>query len=75
MQATRKWDALDLEAAGQEIQLPITMVRTQAEYRASEQYKAHASTPSIQIEKIGESAPRATATRAPGPYRACASSA
>ena len=57
MQATRKWDALDLEAAGQEIQLPITMVRTQAEYRASEQYKAHASTPLIQIEKIGESAP------------------
>jgi crotonobetainyl-CoA:carnitine CoA-transferase CaiB-like acyl-CoA transferase len=56
-QATRKWDALDLEAAGQEIQLPITMVRTQEEYQASEQYKAHASTPLIQIEKIGESAP------------------
>jgi crotonobetainyl-CoA:carnitine CoA-transferase CaiB-like acyl-CoA transferase len=57
MQATRKWDALDLEAAGQEIQLPITMVRTQEEYRASEQYRAHASAPLIQIEKIGESAP------------------
>ena len=56
-QATRKWDALDLEAAGQEIQLPITMVRTQEEYQASEQFKAHASTPLIQIEKIGESAP------------------
>ncbi len=56
-QATRRWDAADLEAAGQEIQLPISMVRTQAEYRASEQYAYHADTPMIQIEKIGDSAP------------------
>jgi crotonobetainyl-CoA:carnitine CoA-transferase CaiB-like acyl-CoA transferase len=62
-QATRKWDALDLEAAGQEIGLPITLIRTQEEYQATEQYSDHASAPLIQIEKIGESAPERTPPR------------
>jgi crotonobetainyl-CoA:carnitine CoA-transferase CaiB-like acyl-CoA transferase len=56
-QATRKWDALDLESAAQDAGLPIVMVRTQEEYQATEQYNAHAGLPLIQIEKIGESAP------------------
>jgi crotonobetainyl-CoA:carnitine CoA-transferase CaiB-like acyl-CoA transferase len=54
---TRQWDAADLEAAGQDIALPISMVRTQEEFAASDHWKYHASAPLIQIEKIGESAP------------------
>jgi crotonobetainyl-CoA:carnitine CoA-transferase CaiB-like acyl-CoA transferase len=56
-QAARKWDALDLENAAQDAALPITMVRTPAEYAASEQGKEHAKLPLVHIEKIGESAP------------------
>ena len=56
-QAARKWDALDLEAAAQDAALPITMIRSQAEYQATEQYQENAGAPLIHIEKIGESAP------------------
>jgi hypothetical protein len=56
-QAARKWDALDLETAAQDAALPITMIRSPAEYAASEQGKEHAKLPLIHIEKIGESAP------------------
>jgi hypothetical protein len=54
---TRHWDAADLEAAGQDIALPISMVRTQEEFQASDHWKYHAAAPLIQIEKFGESAP------------------
>jgi crotonobetainyl-CoA:carnitine CoA-transferase CaiB-like acyl-CoA transferase len=57
VQAARRWDAADLEAAGQEAVLPISMVRTQEEFRASDHWTYHASAPLIHIEKIGESAP------------------
>jgi crotonobetainyl-CoA:carnitine CoA-transferase CaiB-like acyl-CoA transferase len=56
-QVSRKWDAADLEAAGQEAVLPISMVRTQEEFQASDHWQYHASTPLIHIEKIGESEP------------------
>jgi crotonobetainyl-CoA:carnitine CoA-transferase CaiB-like acyl-CoA transferase len=56
-QVARKWDAADLEAAGQAGDLPITMVRTQEEFQASDQWQYHAATPLVHIEKIGESEP------------------
>jgi crotonobetainyl-CoA:carnitine CoA-transferase CaiB-like acyl-CoA transferase len=55
--ATRKWDALDLELACQRAGTPVTMVRTQDEYRAEEQFSHHAGAPLIEIEKIGDSEP------------------
>jgi crotonobetainyl-CoA:carnitine CoA-transferase CaiB-like acyl-CoA transferase len=56
-QAVRQWDALDLEAAGQDATLPIVMCRTQEEYRSTEQYEHNAATPLIHVEKIGDSDP------------------
>ncbi len=56
-QVARKWDAADLEAAGQAGDLPIVMVRTQEEFQASDQWPYHAATPLVHIEKIGESEP------------------
>ena len=56
-QAARKWDALELESAAQAIRLPITMVRSEAEFQATEQFKVAKELPLIHIEKIGESAP------------------
>jgi hypothetical protein len=53
----RQWDAAHLEAAGQDAALPISMVRTQEEFAASDHWKYHAAAPLIQIEKIGESDP------------------
>jgi crotonobetainyl-CoA:carnitine CoA-transferase CaiB-like acyl-CoA transferase len=53
----RQWDAADLESAGQDAVVPISMVRTQEEFQASDHWKYHASAPLIQIEKIGESEP------------------
>ena len=52
-----QWDAGDLEAAGQDAALPISMIRSKEEFQASDHWQYHASTPLIQIEKIGESAP------------------
>ena len=57
VQAARRWDAADLEAAGQEAALPISMVRTEEEFQASDHWTYHASAPLIHIEKIGESEP------------------
>jgi crotonobetainyl-CoA:carnitine CoA-transferase CaiB-like acyl-CoA transferase len=56
-QATRKWNAAELEAACQNAGTPVVMVRTQDEYRAEEQYEHHAGTPLVKIEKIGDSDP------------------
>src|SRR5215469_4798502 len=56
-QATRSWDAADLEAACQGAALPVHVVRTQQEFQASDQWPYHASAPLVHIEKIGESAP------------------
>ena len=56
-QVARTWDAADLEAAGQDISLPISMVRTLEEFQASDHWRDHASTPLVHIEKIGESEP------------------
>ncbi len=56
-QATRKWTAEDLEKAAQDAAVPISICRTQEEYRATEQYQHHAGTPLISIEKIGDSDP------------------
>jgi len=57
VQATRSWDAADLEAAGQDAALPIVMVRSQDEFQASDQWSYHASAPLMHIEKIGDSPP------------------
>ena len=56
-QATRKWTAEELEKAGQDAAVPISVCRTQEEYKATEQYRHHAGTPLINIEKIGDSEP------------------
>ena len=56
-QATIKRDALELEAAAMDVQVPMQMVRTRQEWDASEQGKIHAETPLIHIEKIGDSDP------------------
>jgi len=57
VQATRSWDAADLEAAGQDAALPVVMVRSEDEFKASEQWRYHASAPLVHIEKIGDSPP------------------
>ena len=57
VQATRSWDAADLEAAGQDAALPIVMIRSQDEFQASDQWPYHASAPLVHIEKIGDSPP------------------
>jgi crotonobetainyl-CoA:carnitine CoA-transferase CaiB-like acyl-CoA transferase len=56
-QATRTWDAADLEAAGQDAALPIVMIRSQEEFQASDQWPYHVSAPLVHIEKIGDSPP------------------
>jgi crotonobetainyl-CoA:carnitine CoA-transferase CaiB-like acyl-CoA transferase len=56
-QVARRWDAADLEAAGQDMTLPVSMVRTVEEFQSSDHWRDHAATPLVQIEKIGESEP------------------
>lgn len=56
-EVARRWDTADLEAAGQDAVLPISMIRAQEEFQASDHWRYHASTPLIHIEKIGESDP------------------
>jgi crotonobetainyl-CoA:carnitine CoA-transferase CaiB-like acyl-CoA transferase len=56
-QASRKWDAVELEAAAQALGLPINLIRSQKEFRATEQFAVAKELPLIHIEKIGESAP------------------
>ena len=56
-QATRKWDAAELEKAAQDAAVPLVMIRTREEYEASEQGQIHAAAPLINIEKIGDSDP------------------
>lgn len=56
-QATIKRDALEMEEAAMEMQVPLQMIRTREEFEASEQGQIHAKTPLIDIEKIGESDP------------------
>jgi crotonobetainyl-CoA:carnitine CoA-transferase CaiB-like acyl-CoA transferase len=55
--ATKKWDAAELEKAAQDASVPLVMIRTQEEYKASEQGRIHAAEPLINIEKIGDSDP------------------
>jgi crotonobetainyl-CoA:carnitine CoA-transferase CaiB-like acyl-CoA transferase len=45
------------EAIGNSMMVPITKVRTQEEFQASEHWPYHISTPLIHIEKVGDSAP------------------
>jgi crotonobetainyl-CoA:carnitine CoA-transferase CaiB-like acyl-CoA transferase len=45
------------EAMGNSMMVPITKVRTQEEFQASEHWAYHASTPLIHVEKVGDSAP------------------
>lgn len=52
-----KHTADELEAMGNSVMVPITKVRTQEEFQASEHWSHHLSTPLIHIEKIGDSAP------------------
>ncbi len=56
-QASRKWDAADLEAAAMDAQVPMHVIRTQKEFQATEHWEHHAATPLIHIEKIGDSDP------------------
>lgn len=56
-QATIKREALEMEEAAMEVQVPLQMIRTKEEFLASEQGQVHAETPLISIEKIGESDP------------------
>jgi crotonobetainyl-CoA:carnitine CoA-transferase CaiB-like acyl-CoA transferase len=53
-----KRTADELEAMGNSVMVPITKVRTQEEFQASEHWPNHFSTPLIHIEKIGDSAPK-----------------
>ncbi|MGR4893564.1 CoA transferase [Sphingopyxis sp. LARHCG72] len=52
--AIRTWESAELEKAAQEAGVPLTICRTSAEYRASEQYAIHRATPLIAIERIAE---------------------
>ncbi|MCH9816574.1 MAG: CoA transferase [Actinomycetia bacterium] len=52
-----KRDALEMEAAAEASQLPLQMIRTLAEWDASEQGQISNATPLISIKKIGESDP------------------
>ena len=54
-QACIKREALEMEQAAAEMQVPFQMVRTREEWDASEQGQIQAETPLISIEKIGES--------------------
>lgn len=56
-QATRKWNAVDLEQAAQDAGVPLAICRTRAEFQATEQYQHNRAAPFIQIEKIGDSKP------------------
>jgi crotonobetainyl-CoA:carnitine CoA-transferase CaiB-like acyl-CoA transferase len=56
-QATIKREALELEDAAMNVQVPLQMIRTKEEWDASEQGRVHAETPLIHIEKIGDSEP------------------
>lgn len=56
-QATRQWNAAELERAAQDSAVPLVICRTRAEYRDTEQYRANVSAPLIHIEKIGDSKP------------------
>jgi len=56
-QATIKREALEMEQAAMEVQVPLQMVRTKEEFEASEQGQVHAEAPLIDIQKIGESDP------------------
>jgi crotonobetainyl-CoA:carnitine CoA-transferase CaiB-like acyl-CoA transferase len=56
-EATRKWDAGDLEKAAQNAAVPLVMCRTREEYEATEQYRHNVQAPLIHIEKIGDSDP------------------
>lgn len=55
--ASRKWDAAELEEAGQAADVPIAICRTLEEYKSTEQYKHNFAAPLIDIQKIGESPP------------------
>ncbi|WP_439185048.1 CoA transferase [Carboxylicivirga taeanensis] len=52
-----KRTADEWEAMGNAAMVPITKVRTQQEFKESEQWQAHITTPLIHIEKVGDSAP------------------
>jgi crotonobetainyl-CoA:carnitine CoA-transferase CaiB-like acyl-CoA transferase len=52
-----KHTADELEAMGNSVMIPITKIRTQKEFQESEQWPYHISTPIINIEKTGDSAP------------------
>jgi crotonobetainyl-CoA:carnitine CoA-transferase CaiB-like acyl-CoA transferase len=56
-QATRKWDALELEKAAQDAAVPLVMCRTRKEFQSTEQGQRHVAAPLIHIEKIGDSEP------------------
>jgi len=56
-QATRKWDAEDLEKAAQDEAVPLVICRTRKEYQATEQGRHNAQAPLIHIQKIGDSDP------------------
>lgn len=56
-QATIKREALEMEQAAAEVEVPFQMVRTKEEWAASEQGQLQAQEPLISIEKIGESEP------------------
>lgn len=55
--AVARWDADDLERAGDELGVVMPMLRTTGEFLAEPAFAALAEQPLIRIEKIGESAP------------------
>lgn len=55
--ATMKRTASEMEEAAMVAQVPFHMIRTQAEFKASEHFAHHSNTPLIHVEKIGESEP------------------
>lgn len=55
--AISKWDALDLEEAGEKIGIVMPLVRTVDEFLDEETFEILSKTNLIEIEKIGESEP------------------
>ena len=55
--AVARRESLELEEAGEAVQLPLHIIRTKEEWAATEQGRIHQETPLIHIEKIADGPP------------------
>ncbi|MER6435915.1 CoA transferase [Streptomyces sp. NPDC001185] len=65
--AVSKWNAVDLEQAGEEIGVVMPMLRTTEEFLREPAYEYIAQQPLIKIEKIGDSEPKPLSAAAAQP--------